>query len=48
MTSNGLAKRLHAVLLEQIDCKLLMASPGGSLDRGEIFGIEYTTLSRIS
>lgn len=37
---------LWPVLLEQIDCKLLIASPGGDSTKGELFGTEYTCLSR--
>lgn len=37
---------LWPVLLEQIDCKLLIASPGGNSAAGQLFGMEYTSLSR--
>ena len=39
---------LWPVLLEHIDRKVLVASPGRDVSHGALFGIEYTTLSRIS
>ncbi|KAI8474013.1 MAG: hypothetical protein J3K34DRAFT_409202 [Monoraphidium minutum] len=39
--------RLWPVRLAEIDCRLLMAAPSKCLSRGELYGIEYTTLSRV-
>lgn len=39
---------LWPVLLERIDCKLVVASPRRNVPRGPLYGLEYSALSRVA